>query len=112
MIQGPPGAGKTTVIAALAHSFIRQREKVLIVAHTNVAIDFVTTRTADAGLEPVRVFGQAIEGLSDDAAQYSSRTVAEKHGISEEREIQQSDLVLPTTGCIGATASRGSRLGK
>jgi regulator of nonsense transcripts 1 len=104
MIQGPPGTGKTTVIAAIAYSFVRQREKVLIVAHTNVASDNVTIKLADAGLQPVRVFGLSIEGANEDVAEFSSRAIAAaRPGMSEIQVIQRADVVVTTTGCIGGS---------
>ncbi len=36
---GPPGAGKTKTLAALAWYYLRQGMKVLLLAHTNVAVD-------------------------------------------------------------------------
>ena len=44
---GPPGAGKTKTLAALAWYYLRQGMKVLLLAHTNVAVDNAVTSLAD-----------------------------------------------------------------
>ncbi len=36
---GPPGAGKTTLIAYLIYEFIEREKRVLLVSNTNVAVD-------------------------------------------------------------------------
>ena len=38
-IWGPPGTGKTKVIGRIATQFLESRLRVLIVSHTNIAVD-------------------------------------------------------------------------
>ena len=39
LIQGMPGTGKTTTIAALVHVLVRQGHSVLLSGYTNAAVD-------------------------------------------------------------------------
>ncbi len=43
-LVGPPGTGKTKTLAALAWYYLRQGKKVLLAAHTNVAVDNAIAR--------------------------------------------------------------------
>lgn len=47
-IWGPPGTGKTRTIGALVAELVRRGRSVLLVSHTNVAIDEALLRSADA----------------------------------------------------------------
>ncbi|MBQ8616754.1 MAG: AAA family ATPase [Clostridia bacterium] len=38
-IWGPPGTGKTTVIGQIVHNLLKQHRSVLLVSHTNTAVD-------------------------------------------------------------------------
>ena len=46
-IQGPPGTGKTRTIGALATLLLRQERSVLLVSHTNIAVDQALLKMAD-----------------------------------------------------------------
>jgi hypothetical protein len=48
VIQGPPGTGKTTVISELVVQLIARKQRVLLVAPTNVALDNVLERVGQA----------------------------------------------------------------
>ena len=48
IIVGPPGTGKTSVIAAAAEELARGGEKILITSHTNLAVDNVLERLKSA----------------------------------------------------------------
>jgi hypothetical protein len=48
VIQGPPGTGKTTVISELVMQLTRRRQRVLLVAPTNVALDNVLEHVGHA----------------------------------------------------------------
>lgn len=49
-VWGPPGTGKTATLARIAEAFCRQGKRVLVAAHSNVAVD-------EAAHDIVRVFG-------------------------------------------------------
>ncbi|HUZ78646.1 MAG TPA: AAA domain-containing protein [Chloroflexota bacterium] len=46
-VWGPPGTGKTTTLAHIAHTLVQQGLRVLLTAATNVAVDNATLRTAE-----------------------------------------------------------------
>lgn len=72
LIQGPPGTGKTaTIVAALKllkHHFAIA-PPILVCAHTNVAVDLLTAKCAEAGLKPLRFGSQ--ERVSADVLPHS-----------------------------------------
>lgn len=47
-IWGPPGTGKTTVIGKLINELYRQNRSVLLVSHTNTAVDAAITKADNA----------------------------------------------------------------
>jgi hypothetical protein len=46
-VIGPPGTGKTSTLAAIAYTLVREGRSVLIAAHTNIAIDNAIVKLAD-----------------------------------------------------------------
>lgn len=55
LIHGPPGTGKTTAVCELIRQEVGRRHRVLACAPTNVAVDNLAERLADAGLRIVRM---------------------------------------------------------
>ncbi len=56
VVVGPPGTGKTEVIAKSAYELAKRGEKVLITSHTNIAVDNALEKLADKkDIEIVRV---------------------------------------------------------
>lgn len=47
-VWGPPGTGKTACLAQVARMLVGRGEKVLMLAHANVAVDVAISRVADA----------------------------------------------------------------
>ncbi len=60
LIQGPPGAGKTKVIAALTKVFVSQGYRVALAAYTNQATDTMLARTMEAGVTNMIRLGHAV----------------------------------------------------
>lgn len=55
LVHGPPGTGKSTVLAELAVQCVRRGNRLLCTAASNAAVDHLLELCLDAGLEAVRV---------------------------------------------------------
>ncbi|MFL5338833.1 MAG: AAA domain-containing protein [Gemmataceae bacterium] len=55
IIHGPPGTGKTTTLAELVHQAVAARQRVLVCAPSNLAVDNLLERLVAAGLNAVRL---------------------------------------------------------
>lgn len=55
IIHGPPGTGKTTTVAALIQAAVASGESVFASASSNLAVDNMAEKLADAGLRIVRI---------------------------------------------------------
>jgi ATP-dependent RNA/DNA helicase IGHMBP2 len=55
LVHGPPGTGKSTVLAEVAVQFVRQGKRLVCTAASNAAVDHLLELCLDAGLEAVRV---------------------------------------------------------
>lgn len=51
-VWGPPGTGKTACLAQIVRMLVEQDERVLVLAHANVAVDVAAMRVADAIAPP------------------------------------------------------------
>lgn len=55
VMHGPPGTGKTTTLVAAIQQISQEEQTVLVTAPSNTAVDLLTERLANAGLNVVRV---------------------------------------------------------
>ena len=56
VVHGPPGTGKTTTLVAAITNLAREKnEKILVVAPSNAAVDLLSEKLSEAGLNVMRV---------------------------------------------------------
>ncbi len=55
IVHGPPGTGKTTTLVYAIRELCKTEHTVLVTAPSNTAVDLLTERLADAGLNVVRI---------------------------------------------------------
>jgi hypothetical protein len=101
-IWGPPGTGKTRTLALLVHALRRRGERVLIVAHTNVATDAALLRVLDAAELPP---GAALRlGPHTDAL--AGRGVGLDEAVDRVLREERPSLVPQLESVCAAAASR------
>jgi superfamily I DNA and/or RNA helicase len=94
IMQGPPGTGKTGLLKQLIVLAVQQRERVLITAPTNAAIDNMVERLSDTELNIVRLGNPA--RIAPTVASKSLSQIVNRRldGFKEEFERKRSDLRL------------------
>ena len=55
IIHGPPGTGKTTTLVALIKELIKTEKRILVCASSNNAVDLLSERLSEVGLDVLRV---------------------------------------------------------
>ena len=55
IVHGPPGTGKTTTLVEAIHQLVRRKEKVLVSAPSNAAVDNIVKGLIQQGINVVRV---------------------------------------------------------
>jgi DNA replication ATP-dependent helicase Dna2 len=113
LIQGPPGSGKTEVIAALARQLTDDGRRVLLLAGTNRALDRLLSACARLGLEErlVRLGSRAEPGSAGERRLLTrlaglSREEGESEAPLEEvvariAELMEAPILAATTSTIG-----------
>ena len=83
IVHGPPGTGKTTTLVAAIHALAQRDEgPVLVVAPSNTAVDLLSEKLADAGLNVLRVGNPA--KVSDKLLSLTLDSRMAEHSASKE----------------------------
>ncbi len=82
LVHGPPGTGKSTVLAEIARQAVRRGQKVLCTAASNAAVDHLVELCLREGLHAVRVGHPA--RVSPSLQEHTLDLIVEEH---EERRI-------------------------
>ena len=103
-IWGPPGTGKTKTLARIAEAMIAQKHRVLIAAHTNVAVDralldvIEVTKNQPEFYEGKFIrYGVPQEPRLEEVSEVNIRKVAEKKAsplIKERNELESKKTAL------------------
>uniref|UniRef100_A0AC35TYJ9 DNA replication ATP-dependent helicase/nuclease n=1 Tax=Rhabditophanes sp. KR3021 TaxID=114890 RepID=A0AC35TYJ9_9BILA len=112
LIRGLPGAGKTTVIAALINRYVAAGKNVLLVCYTNSAVDNCLEKVKkrngvndyvieDDDIVRLGQVNSAKFGKAYCITQKISRQISNERKVSEARRIyEKSKLVLSTTSTV------------
>ena len=89
IVHGPPGTGKTTTLVQAIKALIRRDgERVLVVAPSNTAVDLLSEKLADEGLNVLRVGNPARVSERLLSLTLDSR-MAEHNGIKEIKKLKK-----------------------
>lgn len=55
VVHGPPGTGKTTTLVEAIYETLRRESQVLVCAQSNMAVDWISERLTDRGVDVLRV---------------------------------------------------------
>lgn len=96
-VVGPPGTGKTEVIAKAAHELANRGERVLVTSHTNIAVDNVIEKFADDDSHRVVRVGRP-EKVSTKAKQLMLEKVVDTEKDSVSDLLDRVDELKSTIG--------------
>ena len=55
VIHGPPGTGKTTTLVQAVKALLKEHQKILVVAPSNTAVDLLSEKISEEGINVIRV---------------------------------------------------------
>lgn len=55
IVHGPPGTGKTTTLVEAIYETLRQENQVLVCAQSNMAVDWISEKLVDRGINVLRI---------------------------------------------------------
>ena len=77
IIHGPPGTGKTTTLVALLSQLTRFEKPVLVCAPSNAAVDLLTERSAEKGMNVLRLGN--LSRIDDNVLRHTLEARTENH---------------------------------
>ncbi len=93
IIHGPPGTGKTTTIVEIVKQLIQVERTILVCAPSNTAVDLLTERFAEAGLDVLRIGN--ISRVDDEVVRHTLDMKIQEHPDSKQvkkLKIEAADL--------------------
>ena len=89
IVHGPPGTGKTTTLVQAISALVRRDgERILVVAPSNAAVDLLSERLSDEGLNVLRIGNPARVSDRQQALTLDSR-IAEHPGAKEIKKLKK-----------------------
>jgi superfamily I DNA/RNA helicase len=89
IIHGPPGTGKTTTLVQAIKCLLQQeRQQILVVAPSNAAVDLLSEKLSEEGLNVVRVGNPARVNERQMALTLDSKTAAH-HRAKEIKRLKK-----------------------
>lgn len=105
-IEGPPGTGKTTVIAEIVAEALRRGERVLLAAGTNTAVDTLLARCIQRGVRSITRIGNANRATSDVLAALDNANLSAEDVFTDDIQRESSSLAqLKARLCEGAVVA-------
>ena len=95
VVHGPPGTGKTTTLVEAIFETLRRESQVMVCAQSNMAVDWISERLVDRGIEVLRI------GIGD-----SRESVAMRRKRPEGR-VSRMGMIRESSGTSGASAVAG-----
>lgn len=99
LIQGPPGTGKTVTSATIVYHLSRMhKHRILVCAPSNVAVDHLTEKLAQIGINVVRLTAKLREDVESSANEHSLHKKVEQMASKETKRLlamRDSDKGLP-----------------
>ena len=91
LCQGPPGGGKTTVIAEIIHQELQDGNRVLLASQTNLAVDNALGRLGRVPIvRPIRMFSRsASKNIDPEAEKFVEGMVVKEFFIPSIRETSK-----------------------
>ncbi len=85
LIHGPPGTGKTRTLVEIVRQALRKRQRILVTAASNVAVDNLTRRLAEVGVKVLRLGSPEMIAADLTEVSFHHRVAA----LDEHRQAEQ-----------------------
>lgn len=88
LIQGPPGTGKTVTSATIVYHLSRMyKHRILVCAPSNVAVDHLTEKLAQIGINVVRLTAKLRENVESSTSSYSLHKKVEQMASTDLKKL-------------------------
>lgn len=88
LIQGPPGTGKTVTSATIVYHLSKlHKERVLVCAPSNVAVDNLASKLRDLGLKVVRLTAKSREDVESSVSDLALHNIVAKSAKGELKQL-------------------------